>query len=379
MGTNRATASDSGVKQQDFTDVKIAFVVSLLAWPITYFVDNGITKVHEDKRTFILMAVGFFLLSGTILFVRGLSKRKSWMNHVFTVFAFTCMIDLIIGLELKGYIGGFMSVYLSIGEPYLSSPWGCAIVLFDGICIYVMYLTLIHLVSNSMSWRSVGIYWVSGLINSMIVLLFGVASGKHNPTFCTFLNVPYAVFPIIIAIRLFSKEKETNWSLERIRANGIVFDLAVAVGLVFSIWTVFAKGMLSIGSQFGIFQDLLNHERALLDVNPAPFAIIQSLVYLFYAAPILLISLVYNFRKRKPQFVWELALINGGTILQAQFSFIVTALDFQTPKELRSDPLDWIFWLNNLGLLIAPQLFIWSLYKSNVLTNNGGKQGNKNK
>lgn len=154
------------------------------------------------------------------------------------------------------------------------------------------------------------------------------------------------------------------------------FDVAVFIGLVYSIWIAFAKGMLSIGSQFRIFQDILSHEQALLDDNPAPFAIIQSLVFLFYALPIMIISLAYIFRKSKPQFVWDMSLINGGLVLQAQFTFILTALDFQTPTKLKSDPLDWTFWLNNLVLLIAPQLFIWSLYRSNV---GDGKQVQKNK
>ncbi len=137
--------------------------------------------------------------------------------------------------------------------------------------------------------------------------------------------------------------------------------------------------MLSVGSQFQIFQNVLSHEPALLDMNPAPFAIIQSLAFLFYSLPILIVSLAYTFRKRKPQFVWDLALINGGLLLQAQFSFIVTALDFQTPVQLKSDPTDFTFWMNNLGLLIAPQLFIWSLYKSNVRNVGDGKQVKKNK
>lgn len=178
--------------------------------------------------------------------------------------------------------------------------------------------------------------------------------------------------------RLFSTEKDTSWSVERIRSNGWMSDVAVSVGLLFSIWIVFAKGMLSIGSQFTIFRDILSHEEALLDVNPAPFAIIQSLVFIFYALPILIISLVYLFSKRKPQFVWDLALINGGLLLQAQFSFIVTALDFQTPDELKSDPLDFTFWINNLIPLIAPQLFLWSLYKSNVKNISDGKKEKKN-
>lgn len=178
---------------------------------------------------------------------------------------------------------------------------------------------------------------------------------------------------------MFSKEKEQNWSVERIRSNGLFFDLAVTVGLIFSMWIVFTKGMLSIGSQFEIFLDFLSHEKALLDVNPAPFAIIQSLLFLFYALPIFIISLAYNFCKTKPQYVWDLALINGGMMLQAQFSFIVTALDYQTPTHLKSDPLDLMFWINNLILLLAPQLFIWSLHKSNIQNIEGSKQVRKNK
>lgn len=42
MGTS------SGEKGNDFFDVKITIVVSLLAWPISYFVNTGITVVEED-------------------------------------------------------------------------------------------------------------------------------------------------------------------------------------------------------------------------------------------------------------------------------------------------------------------------------------------
>jgi len=354
---------------ENYFDVKVSIVVSLLAWPISYFVETGITKVDEEKRTLVLMSVGFVLLATIIFVVSTFATMKNWMRYVFTLFAFTSVIDLIISLEFKGYISGFMSEYLEIGEPYLCSPWGSAIALFDGLFLYTMYLILIHLISNGKSWRSMGIYWVSAIFNSMIVLLFGVATGKHTPTFCTILNVPYALVPIFIGIRLFSKEKAQGWSTERIKSNGFLFDLTVLAGLVCAIWIVFVKGMLSLGSQFKIFQDVLSHERALLDIEPAPFAIIQSITYLFYVLPILFISLVYVFSKKKPQFVWDLALINGGLLFQGQFSFIVTALDTKTSAELRSDPLDWVFWINNLTLLVVPQVFLWSLYKSNVKNN----------
>jgi hypothetical protein len=64
------------------------------------------------------------------------------------LFAFTCMIDLIIALEYNGFISSFMSEYLKMGEPYLHSPWGSAISLFDGIGFYFMYLAFIFQMSN---------------------------------------------------------------------------------------------------------------------------------------------------------------------------------------------------------------------------------------
>lgn len=37
-----------GAKGSDFFDVKVSVVISILAWPITYFVDSGIMAVDED-------------------------------------------------------------------------------------------------------------------------------------------------------------------------------------------------------------------------------------------------------------------------------------------------------------------------------------------
>lgn len=65
-----------------------------------------------------------------------------------TLFAFTCTIDTIISLEFNGFIAKFMSEYLKFGEPYLHSPSGNAITLFDGVGFYIMYLALAFLIAN---------------------------------------------------------------------------------------------------------------------------------------------------------------------------------------------------------------------------------------
>lgn len=43
----------------DFTDVTISVVISLLAWPITYFVDQAVTKLDEDVSA-ITVKYSFF-------------------------------------------------------------------------------------------------------------------------------------------------------------------------------------------------------------------------------------------------------------------------------------------------------------------------------
>lgn len=36
------------IKVDDFSDAKISALISILAWPITYFVDTVIMQVNED-------------------------------------------------------------------------------------------------------------------------------------------------------------------------------------------------------------------------------------------------------------------------------------------------------------------------------------------
>lgn len=130
---------------------------------------------------------------------------------------------------------------------------------------------------------------------------------------------------------------------------------------------------ISLGSTFPVFTNFLENEPALLEVDPAPFAKLQSFVFLFYALPIQLISLFYAvFASQRPAWLWDLALINAGIFVQAQFTFIFTALDPQTPAELRSDWRQLTFWGNNLSLVIVPHIFLWMLYNNHHLKKEKG-------
>ena len=69
---------------------------------------------------------------------------------------------------------------------------------------------------------------------------------------------------------------------------------------------------------------LVQHEPLVLYGDPASFAAIQLLVYLFYLVPVQGVSLLFSLRTAKPEFLWELTLLHAGALLQVSES-----LEFQ--------------------------------------------------
>jgi len=119
---------------------------------------------------------------------------------------------------------------------------------------------------------------------------------------------------------------------------------------------------------------LLIHERSFFIDDPAPFAILQAIVYLFYIVPIQIISIYCLLFNTVPSYLWEVSLIYAGIVMQAQFSVIGLALDPQTPTAKKSDWRDGYFWLYNLFILIVPHVMVMRL-KLQHRSNDGSSQG----
>jgi len=363
---------------KDFSDVKLSILVSLSAFPLLYLVNYMFEQLNPEFTILAMAITGVIMLLTVPMAITKFIKLKTWAGYTFILFTFTSMIDLIITLEYHGYIKGFMTVYLAKGEPYLQSPWGNAICAHDGTGFYLLYLFLVYQISNGKSWRSTGIYWASALVNSMTVLLFGVACGRHNLTFCTFLNGPWAVVPFVFGIPLFTKEKRPSWNEDGSAPGskssfGKVLDSVTALGYLLSIWIIFTKATIVMNTQFAVFLQYWDHERILTYDDPAPFVRIQSLMFLFFILPMQVVSLVYTLQKKKPKFLWEITLAQAGVMFHAQFSVIVTALDPKLEKDVITDLTDVQFWIYNLILLIIPHLQLWLLYKRHVVQEVEGK------
>lgn len=148
----------------------------------------------------MLLVVGFLMFK----LMRRYARRDFYVVF-FTLFAFTCVVDLLLAATIHGSTD-YVSWYLSHGEPYFLSSYGFAINVWDATAHYAMYMTMIYGLTSAhpTAFRPVFLAWAGSVIVSLIVLLAGMAIGEHSHAVClsTFLNIPYLFIPVFFCKRV---------------------------------------------------------------------------------------------------------------------------------------------------------------------------------
>ncbi|XP_047113567.1 transmembrane 6 superfamily member 1-like isoform X2 [Schistocerca piceifrons] len=183
----------------------------LLAGPIAYAFNN----ILQSSESAVMLVVAAVIMCSIVIvmYLITRSKIKNKMYYWFGLFAFTSAVDIFAALEADGIIAGFMAVYLKYGEPYLFSPWGSIAAYWDGTVFLISYLIMAYCASNGISYRNLGIHYSAGIINSMIVLLLGGCLSESGMTWCTMLNIPYVIVPVVIGVQCLSEKR--NWKSSR--------------------------------------------------------------------------------------------------------------------------------------------------------------------
>lgn len=210
-GPGSGSGSDAGHPPAG-SSVRIPWVVilvSLLAFPVAYLL--SLTSAMDDSRLVLAAGVVFCgaMVPLTYPLVRSVPAGRDVYFYVFTVFAFTSLIDLLLALTIDGRTPVLL-FYLREGEVYLSTPHGLWINVWDGTFHYACYLLLTAMMlrpAHSYActrFRAVALVWAGSILNSMIVLFVGSAVGTHahhiKPSYL--LNIPYALFPTIFLVRV---------------------------------------------------------------------------------------------------------------------------------------------------------------------------------
>ncbi|XP_071104310.1 transmembrane 6 superfamily member 1-like [Haliotis cracherodii] len=341
--------------------VLVVILTSLTSLPIAFYLNK--TDAMKDQR--LVFGAGMLsLLGATVLpalFMRRFFRNIDPLIYACACFSWSSVIDLFIGLELDGYVSGYMGFYFLEGEPYLKTAYGTMINYWDGTAHLALYLAIITLYCTGESYREVGLYWVGSIMNSMIVFLPGNVAGKFGIKWSYLLNVPYLIIPMVAGFK-FIKERPL-FVRSYLRIPSLLerpVDLLFAVFFMLCSMVAVFRGMAVLGAKSDMMHTYLSDVEPYLN-DPNIYPKMQMLVYLYYYL-FYYLTAVYGLTCPAQSWMADMALIHAGAAAQAQFVHITSSLHHRTAEcyhAAMEGSTGALFWGVNLALLIGPHLFAW--------------------
>jgi len=335
------------------------FILSQWAWPVSWFLERY--QLMGNPSYIFLTGVACLSLAtlGPMIILKSIFKRVDSLLIIWSIFSWSCMIDLGIALELGGHISNFVGFYFAEGEPYLMTSHGAVINYYDGTVHFVMYIALITLCSYRKSYRELALVWVGSIFNSMIVLVPGGLSGKHPFKMSILLNTPYVLCPLYALFKLI--QEQPSQARTFIKFSSIwkrPMDLLWILYFVFASCFALFSGLAVLGGNAELMKTFLKVREPYLN-DPTMFPKWQTLTYAYVFLAYYLYA-IYGLLNPGTHRMTDWSLVHAGAAAQAQVTYILGSTYYLTPQEFQSPQsgsLAFSFYGVHLTLLIGPLLF----------------------
>lgn len=151
------------------------------------------------------------------------------LAYVFVFVTFTSCVDTCVSLALlvpEAFPGEF---YYEHGERYFKCAYGFFCLFWDGTFHLVMQGVFAYLIIKKQDFHFPALIWAGSVLNSMIPLLMGAATGPHSKDIqvATAFNGPYVFLPVVIIVVLLTKASRKAGPGDRVKTNSIWADLAL--------------------------------------------------------------------------------------------------------------------------------------------------------
>uniref|UniRef100_A0A8C0YCP4 Transmembrane 6 superfamily member 2b n=1 Tax=Cyprinus carpio carpio TaxID=630221 RepID=A0A8C0YCP4_CYPCA len=210
-------------------------------------------------------------------------------------------------------------------EFYQKTPY------LDGITHLILYLMLIHRMSNKQQYCTLGLFWPGSLCANMIVFVPRIVVGKYGSEICPafWLNMPFLLVPIWGTVFLFSRPRD----MPLVGASKAVceqkkaliwspLDLLFVVYLVAAMRSTIFKGLVSWCSPYAYMTEYEPYLKNLM------------LLLLFHTLP-MLGSFAYGLYTPGCTWMLDWTVYFASAILQCQWSYIGVSLHPHTAEMYR--------------------------------------------
>ncbi|XP_006816270.1 transmembrane 6 superfamily member 1-like [Saccoglossus kowalevskii] len=345
---------------------------TLTAFPVTYGYNYILKYTGDNHWTVFGVAVAVLIVLCFVFYI--LSKLSDQnerpsdpLFYVFLVLSFTALVDLIISLEIDGYIHGFMEFYLKEGEPYLNTAHGKLCVYWDGTVHYVTQMSIAIRCLQKKNYDHLALYWSGSLGNIVLVYILGTMTGSHAGEIKAsfLLTVPYLIIPVVIGCIVIRRRmlavKFDNRKVRIAYQQDILtrpMDILLITYLIFSTFITVIRGLAALDCTWPSVQNYVTKYEPYIG-DPIGYPRIQMLVYLLYFVPFYAFA-IYGLVVPGNTWMLNWSLIYAGVTSQSQIIHLCAAFHkltrpaFHPPRLGREG-----FILVNISLQVIPQLLAW--------------------